>query len=242
MPAKARKGAGQAGTPRAAAAESARAPDAIARVGRPAPDFEAPAFANGKFKNIRLSDYRGKWVALIFYPGDFTFVCPTELAAVAVRHGELKAMGVHVLAISTDSQFTHKVWQEEELSKMVPGGVPFPLLSDAGGHVGKMYGVFDEETGTDVRGRFLIDPEGVVQSVEILAGPVGRNVTELIRQARAFQHVRETQEVTPSGWQPGRRGLKAAPDLAGKVWKAWKPEDALHPPRASKARKARAKK
>ena len=128
------------------------------------------------------------------------------------------------MAISTDSRFSHKIWQEEELSKMVPGGVPFPLLSDAGGRIGTVYGVYDEEAGVDIRGRFLIDPEGTIRAMEVLTPEVGRNVGETIRQIKAFQHVAATGEVTPSGWQPGKPTLKPGPALVGKVWEVWKPE------------------
>lgn len=134
---------------------------------------------------------------------------------------------MQVLAVSIDSRFSHKIWQEEELSKMVPGGVPFPLLSDAGGRIGSVYGVYDEEAGVNIRGRFLIDPDGVIQAMEVLTPSVGRNVMELVRQIRAFQHVRATGEVMPSGWQPGKVTLKPGPDLVGKVWKVWKPEMAF---------------
>jgi peroxiredoxin (alkyl hydroperoxide reductase subunit C) len=138
-------------------------------------------------------------------------------------------LGVQVLSVSTDSHFTHKIWQEEELSKMVEGGVPFPMLSDGGGRIGTVYGVYDEESGVDIRGRFLIDPDGVIQAMEVLTPPVGRNVNELIRQVQAFQHVRATDgaEATPSGWVPGKPTLKPGPDLVGKVWKEWKPEMAF---------------
>ena len=129
--------------------------------------------------------------------------------------------------MSVDSRFSHKIWQEEELSKMVKGGVPFPILSDAGGRIGKAYGVYDEEAGVDIRGRFLIDPDGVIQAMEVLTPPVGRNVAELIRQVKAFQHTRKTGEVIPSGWQPGKTTLKPGPKLVGKVWEVWKPEMAF---------------
>jgi peroxiredoxin (alkyl hydroperoxide reductase subunit C) len=127
--------------------------------------------------------------------------------------------------MSTDSRFTHKIWQEEELSRMVEGGVPFPMLSDPGGEIGKVYGVYDEEAGVDIRGRFLIDPDGVLQAMEVMTPPVGRNVNELLRQITAFQHVRKTEggEATPAGWNPGDPTLKPGPDLVGKVWKEWKP-------------------
>jgi len=126
--------------------------------------------------------------------------------------------------MSTDSHFTHKIWQEEELSKMVPGGVPWPMLSDSGGRIGSVYGVYDEDGGVDIRGRFLIDPDGVIQAMEVMTPPVGRNIVELIRQVQAFQHVRATGEVTPAGWHPGKPTLKPGPDLVGKVWQVWKPE------------------
>jgi alkyl hydroperoxide reductase subunit AhpC len=149
------------------------------------------------------------------------------LAAVASKYEEFKALGVQVLSVSTDSRFIHKIWNEEELSKMVKGGIPFPMLSDAGGLVGKVYGVFDDEAGVDIRGRFLIDPDGIIQAMEVVTPPVGRNISELLRQVKAFQHVRATGEVTPSGWQPGKTTLTPGPDLVGKVWEVWKPEMAF---------------
>lgn len=125
--------------------------------------------------------------------------------------------------MSIDSMFVHKMWNDDELSKMVKGGIPFPMMSDAGGRVGKAYGVFDEDAGVETRGRFLIDPDGVIQGFEVLSPPVGRNVSETIRQIQAFQLVRETKgaEATPSGWRPGKMTLKPGIDLVGKVWKEW---------------------
>ena len=149
------------------------------------------------------------------------------MSAVAVKYDELKALGVEVFAISVDSRFSHKIWQETELSKMVEGGVPFPLLSDAGGRVGTVYGVYDEAAGVDIRGRFLIDPDFNIRAMEVMTPEVGRNVAELIRQVKAFQHVTATGEVTPAGWQPGKPTLTPSPDLAGNVWKVWKPDQAF---------------
>lgn len=145
------------------------------------------------------------------------------MAAVAALYDEFKKLDTVVLAMSTDSRFVHRIWQEEELSKMVPGGVPFPLLSDAGGKIGTAYGVYDEEAGVDIRGRFIIDPNFVIRAMEVLTPEVGRNPEELIRQVKAFQHVNATGEVTPSGWQPGEVTLNPTPDLVGKVWTVWKP-------------------
>ena len=145
------------------------------------------------------------------------------MAAVAAIYDQFKALGTEVLSVSTDSRFVHKIWQEEELSKMVEGGVPFPMLSDGGGRIGTVYGVYDELAGVDIRGRFIIDPDGIIRATEVLTPEVGRNPEELLRQVKAFQHVRATGEVTPSGWQPGQVTLKPGPDLVGKVWKEWKP-------------------
>jgi len=127
--------------------------------------------------------------------------------------------------VSVDSTFVHKMWVEEELSKMVEGGIPFPMISDAAGNLGKIYGVYDETAGVDIRGRFIIDPDGVIQGMEVLTPPVGRQIAETIRQIKAFQHVRSTKgkEVCPAEWQPGKLTLKPGPELVGKVWKVWKP-------------------
>ncbi len=149
------------------------------------------------------------------------------MSAVAVKYPELEALGAEVLSVSTDSRFIHKIWTEEELGKMVPTGIPYPMLSDGGGKIGTVYGVYDEDAGVDIRGRFIIDPDFVIRAMEVLTPEVGRNVSELIRQLKAFQHVRATGEVTPSGWQPGRPALKPGPALVGKVWKEWSPEKAF---------------
>lgn len=136
---------------------------------------------------------------------------------------EFEKLGVQVLSMSTDSRFVHKIWQAEELAKMVQGGVPFPMLSDAGGQIGSVYGVYDESAGVDIRGRFIIDPDFVVRAMEVLTPEVGRNPNELLRQVKAFQHVASTGEVTPSGWEPGGTTLDPGPDLVGRVWEVWKP-------------------
>jgi len=148
------------------------------------------------------------------------------LAAVAARYDDLQALGVEVISISVDSIFTHKMWDDHELSKMVEGGIPWKMGTDAAGNVGKVYGVYDEDTGVELRGRFIIDPDGVIQAAEILTPPVGRNLNETIRQVQAFQRVRETSgaEAMPADWAPGKPTLKPGPALVGKVWEVWKPE------------------
>lgn len=125
--------------------------------------------------------------------------------------------------------FVHKMWNDNELAKMVEGGIPFPMLSDASGRVGTVYGIYDEDAGVETRGRFIIDPDGVVQGYEVLTPPVGRNVNEALRQIKAFQLVRDSEgkEATPSGWQPGKMTLKPGSDLVGKVWEVWKTDMAF---------------
>lgn len=133
---------------------------------------------------------------------------------------------MEVYSISVDSQFVHKIWDEQELSRMVDGGIPFHMLSDSGGAIGKIYGVYDENAGVDIRGRFLIDPDGIIQAMEVLTPPVGRNFDETVRQIRAFQLVRRTKgaEACPAEWQPGTVTLKPSPALVGNVWKVWQPK------------------
>lgn len=149
------------------------------------------------------------------------------MSAVADEYEELKGLNAEVLSVSVDSVFVHKMWNDNELSKMVDGGIPFPMLSDAGGKVGTLYGVYDEEAGVEMRGRFIIDPDGILQGYEVLTPPVGRNVSETKRQLQAFQLVRQSAgtEATPSGWKPGKKTLKPGPNLVGNVWKEWKVTD-----------------
>jgi alkyl hydroperoxide reductase subunit AhpC len=196
-----------------------------ARVGQKAPDFEVPVYYQGKFSKIKLADYAGKWLMLYFHPGDFTFVCGTELSDVANCYPDLNKLGVEVISFSVDNIYVHKVWNDTEISKIVEGGIPFPMGSDTAGKVGIEYGVYDEGLGLDLRGRFIIDPDGVLQAMEILPSPVGRNIDEAFRQIQAFQHVRLSKgtEACPAGWQPGQATLKPSPNLVGKLWKVWKP-------------------
>lgn len=198
-------------------------------VGKPAPTFTAPAYHNGKFTKVNLEDYKGKWVLLCFYPGDFTFVWGTEVSAVAEKYNDFKELGVEVLSMSVDSTFVHKIWNDQELSKIINKDIPYPMLSDQGGNIGTIYGVYDAEGGVNTRGRFIIDPDGIIQAFEVLTPPVGRNVAEAIRQIKAFQLVRKTKggEVTPSGWQPGKTTLKPGIELVGNVWKEWKVSEAF---------------
>ena len=147
------------------------------------------------------------------------------MSAVAANYEKLQKLGVEVISVSVDSHFVHKMWNDQELSKMAGKDVPFHMASDGPGNVGKVYGVYDEDSGVELRGRFIIDPDGVIQAMEVLTPPVGRQLNETIRQIQAFQHVRATKgaEACPAGWTPGKKTLKPGPDLVGNVWKVWSP-------------------
>jgi alkyl hydroperoxide reductase subunit AhpC len=152
------------------------------------------------------------------------------MAAVAVKYPAFQELGTEVLAISVDPVSTHQKWQEQELSRMVRGGARFPMVSDPGGEIGSQYGVYDEDQRVNLRGRFLIDPDGVLQSAEIVSAPVGRDISEVLRQLRAFQHHRKTGELMPCGWQPGRPTLPSESEssrISGKIWETWKPSKAF---------------
>ncbi len=195
----------------------------IAQVGRPAPTFRAKALVGERILELALSDYQGQWVVLFFYPGDFTFVCPTELVTVASRYDDFRSRGVEVLAISVDSPQVHKAWQEHELSKMVEGGLPYPMLSDRGGRIGEQYLVYDQEEGVDIRGFFVIDPDGVLQVAEVLNASIGRDVEEMLRLLQGAQYVYARRgEALPACWHPGDQTLKPGEALIGKVWATWK--------------------
>jgi peroxiredoxin (alkyl hydroperoxide reductase subunit C) len=134
------------------------------------------------------------------------------------------------LAISVDKVSTHKEWEEKELSRMIRGGIVFPLLSDPGGSIGRIYGVYNDQTKTNQRGRFIIDPNGVIQSMEVVCDPLGRNITEVLRQLRALHHQRSTGELMPCGWEPGKPTLPTESEpskMAGGVWRNWKPHNAF---------------
>lgn len=147
------------------------------------------------------------------------------MSAVAANYQQLQDLGVEVISVSVDSHFVHKIWNDVELSKMADGGVPFHMVADQAGNVGRAFGCWDESQGVELRGRFIIDPDGVIQAMEVLTPPVGRKLAETIRQIQAYQHIRATdgKEACPAGWEPGKTTLTPGPDLVGNVWKVWNP-------------------
>jgi len=188
-----------------------------------APDFEGTAYFEGKVTKVKLSDYRGKWVLVCFYPGDFTYVCATEVAGIIKGYEDLKHIGGQGIAISADSIHSHKVWAEtspaitaalQETGKKFP---PMPMVADPTFEIGRRYGVVDEDEGIETRGRFIVDPDGIILGYEVLNATVGRNLAETFRQLKAFQFVRETSKVTPAGWKPGEEGIEPTIENAGRI-------------------------
>jgi len=178
-------------------------------------DFEAKAFHENKIKKIKLSDYKGKWVVVFFYPADFTFVCPTELEELAHNYEKLKSMNVEILSVSTDTEFVHKAWHDNSPAIKK---VRFPMIADPTGKVSRMFGVYIKEEGLALRGSFVIDPDGVLKTMEIHDNSIGRSADELVRKIQAAQFVREHGgEVCPANWKPGSRTLKPGLDLVGKI-------------------------
>ncbi len=178
-------------------------------VGRQAPEFALEGVLNGRFAHYRLSDYKGKWVVLFFYPLDFTFVCPTEILAFSDRLGEFKKLGAEVLGASVDSKYSHLAWTEKRREEGGIKGLAYPLLEDLGKELAEEYGVLAEDGKVALRGLFLIDPDGVVQHATINNLGVGRSVDETLRLLQAFQFVRENGEVCPADWKPGTKSMKA---------------------------------
>jgi peroxiredoxin (alkyl hydroperoxide reductase subunit C) len=196
----------------------------LARIGKPAPDFTVPGFdaVKGNFGTYSLKDFKGKYVLLFFYPGDFTYVCPTELISIASLKDEFAQAGIQVFVISTDSKFSHKEWNESELSKAAGGNYPYPMLSDTMGRIGRPYGIFNEKDGVDIRGVVLIDKAGVVQLIYVNAPPLGRNPKELLRLAQALKEHDSGGKVIPACWIPGDDVIDPTYDNSGKMWDNYK--------------------
>ena len=177
--------------------------------------FHATAFHNGQFVQISDADLRGKWSVVFFYPADFTFVCPTELADLADNYAEFKKLGVEIYSVSTDTHFTHKAWHDtsDAIKK-----IQYVMVGDPTGAISRNFGVMIEEAGLADRGTFVIDPDGKIQIVEINAGGIGRDASELLRKVKAAQYVASHPgEVCPAKWKEGEATLKPSLDLVGKI-------------------------
>lgn len=181
-------------------------------VRRRMPEFEMEAYdaATGHYTKVSSEQLKGKWAVVCFYPADFTFVCPTEIAAMNAHLDKLNELGVVVVPVSGDTKFSHKRFVETEpLLK----GLKLTLSADTTGDVARAFGVWVEEEGVALRGRFIINPDGIVVAEETVADSVGRSVIELIRQLEAWQHAYKTGEVCPANWRKGKKTLPVNTDV-----------------------------
>ena len=177
--------------------------------------FKAQAYHNGKFVEITEDTLKGKWAAIVFYPADFTFVCPTELGDLADHYEIFQAMGLEIYSVSTDTHFTHKAWHD--FSPTIKK-IQFPMIGDPTGTLARNFNVMIEEEGLALRGTFLINPDGVIKAMEVNDLGIGRSAADLIRKAQAAQYVAtHNGEVCPAAWVPGDATLAPSLDLVGKI-------------------------
>ncbi|MDY2800670.1 MAG: alkyl hydroperoxide reductase subunit C [Fusobacterium mortiferum] len=183
-------------------------------IGKKINEFKATAYQNGEFINVTSDSLRGKWSVVVFYPADFTFVCPTELEDLAEHYEKFKAEGCEVYSVSTDTHFVHKAWHDtsERIKK-----IQFPMVADPTGKISSEFEVLVEEEGLALRGSFVINPEGVIVAYEVHDMGIGREASELLRKLQAAKFVAEHGEVCPAKWQPGKETLKPSIDLVGKL-------------------------
>lgn len=184
-------------------------------IGKEVQPFKASAYHNGKFIDVTEENFKGKWSIVCFYPADFTFVCPTELEDLQNNYEELKSLGVEVYSVSTDTHFTHKAWHD---SSETIGKITYIMIGDPSHTISRNFDVLIEADGLADRGTFIIDPDGVVQALEINAGGIGRDASTLINKIKAAQYVRNNPgEVCPAKWKEGAATLKPSLDLVGKI-------------------------
>lgn len=188
------------------------------RVGQKAPDFSATAVVDQEFKNVKLSDYKGKYVVVFFYPLDFTFVCPTEIIAFSDRYEDFSKLDTEILGVSVDSEFAHLAWIQSDRAHGGLGNIAYPIVSDLKREISKAYNVLDPDAGVALRGLFIIDKEGVIQHSTINNLSFGRSVDETLRTLKAIQYVQShPDEVCPAGWQEGDKTMVPDP-IKSKVY------------------------
>ncbi len=190
----------------------------MALINTPIKPFKAQAFKEGKFIEVSDADLKGKWSVVVFYPADFTFVCPTELEDLAEHYDEFKKLGVEVYSVSTDTHFTHKAWHDtsDTIKK-----VQYPLVGDPSHQLARFFQVLiteGEDTGLALRGTFVIDPEGRIKTIEVHDNGIGRDAKETLRRLKAAQYIAaHPGEVCPAKWEEGAQTLKPSLDLVGKI-------------------------
>jgi peroxiredoxin (alkyl hydroperoxide reductase subunit C) len=177
--------------------------------------FNATAFHNGKFVPVSDADLKGKWSVVVFYPADFTFVCPTELGDLADNYDTFKSLGVEVYSVSTDTHFTHKAWHDtsDTIRK-----ITYPMIADPTGAITRNFDVMIEEEGLALRGTFVINPDGIIKTLEIHSNEIARDVSETLRKLKAAQYTAaHPNEVCPAKWKEGEKTLAPSLDLVGKI-------------------------
>lgn len=184
-------------------------------IGKEIQSFKAQAYKHGEFIEVTDASFKGQWSIVCFYPADFTFVCPTELEDLQDQYNALKALGVEVYSVSTDTHFTHKAWHD---SSDAIGKITYTMIGDPSHIISRNFGVLNEEEGAAERGTFIIDPDGIIQAFEINADGIGRDASTLVNKIKAAQYVRNNPgEVCPAKWQEGSATLKPSLDLVGKI-------------------------
>jgi peroxiredoxin (alkyl hydroperoxide reductase subunit C) len=187
----------------------------MVKVNEQVPDLEFNVFHKGRIIKKKLSDFSGKWLVLLFYPADFTFVCPTELEDAALNYDKFQESDAEIVSFSTDTAYVHLAWHEQ--SKAV-GKVKFPMGADPTGKICRAFGTYIEEEGVSLRATFIIDPDGVLKSIEMHDNSIGRSSREYLRKLQAAKHVSEHgEQACPANWQPGKKTLKPGEDLVGKL-------------------------
>ena len=177
--------------------------------------FTATAFQNGEFIEVNSEDLKGKWAIFFFYPADFTFVCPTELGDLADQYEELQSRGVEVFSVSTDTHFTHKAWHD---ASDTIGKIQYAMIGDPTGEITRNFDCMRENMGLADRATFIVDPEGIIQAMEITAEGIGRDASDLVRKIKAAQYVAANPgEVCPAAWKEGEETLAPSLDLVGKL-------------------------
>lgn len=185
------------------------------KIGQKINDFQLEAFHNEKIVKIKSSNYKNKWLVLLFYPADFTFICPTELEEMANYYSEFKKLNAEVISVSTDTVYAHKSWHD---SSPAVNKVKFPMMADPTGRLCREFKTYIEEEGMSLRATFIIDPNGILKSMEIHDNSIGRSTAEILRKLQAAKFVREHKgQVCPVSWQPGEKILKPGLKLVGKI-------------------------
>ncbi len=185
-------------------------------IGDTLPDLTLKAYYQDKEVTLSSKDYRGKWLILFFYPTDFTFVCPTELEELAHMYGSFQEIGAEIMSISCDTVFVHKAWHDNSPAIK---NITFPMISDTTGDLSQLFGVYIPNEGLSLRGTFIIDPDGVLKTIEVNDNSIGRSGKELLRKLKAAKFIRDNHglQVCPASWEPGDAPLTPGMDLVGKI-------------------------